>query len=237
MLVLVSSSPAAKTDLDRLNDLVSALGAAADDAARAQLVTTFLHDVAYGDGGFPIRANGKLAVVWWDPQKTPGSLALAGDHDAWNVSAEPLSQPVARFPFYYRVEDDPMPASRSLYKFVRGGSEFLPDPWARRYGFDPNGEYSLLEAGTAQGHLERWPSFDQSIGSLEPRTLITWVPPNYDSTKAPYLPLLVMQDGQNLFGPGGAYGSWHADDAAEQGVESGDVRARQRRFGSYAHRA
>lgn len=211
-------------DLDRLAGLLDALAKTSDAGARAALVEAFLRAVAYGDAGFPIRARGKLAVVWWDPKAAPGPIALAGDHDGWSTSAEPLTQPIAGFPLWVRVEDDPKPAARALYKFVRGGVEWLADPWARRYGFDANGEYSLLEPGVALGHLERWPAFDQARGALEARTLAVWVPPGYDATRAPYLPLLVMQDGQNVFGPGGAYGSWHADDAAEQGVLSGDVR-------------
>ena len=126
--------------------------------------TTFLHDVAYGESGFPIRAAGKLAVVYWDPDAHAGALALSGDFNGWSTGASPLDQPVMGFPLYVRIEDDPKPAGRSLYKLVRGGAEWLADPMARRYGYDPNGEYSLLEAGVAAGHLERWPDFREGAG-------------------------------------------------------------------------
>lgn len=230
-----------KTDLDRLNELLAALRAEPSDPARRALVETFLHDVAYGEAGFPIRAAGKLAVVYWDPAATPGPLALAGDFNGWSISASPFDQPIMGFPFHVRIETDPSPSARSLYKLVRGGTEWLADPMARRFGYDGNGEFSLLEAGTATGHLERWPEFAENAGGLAARTLAVWVPPG-GATSAP-LPLLVMQDGQNLFGPGGAFGSWHADDAADQAVTSGDVRpfllvgvpSSAARFDEYTH--
>jgi len=211
-----------KTDLDRLNELLAALKGEPSDPARRALVATFLHDVAYGAAGFPIRAGGKLAVVYWDPAATAGALALAGDFNGWSTSTSPFDEPIMGFPLHVRIEDDPKPAARSLYKLVRGGADWLADPTARRYGFDPNGEYSLLEPGAAAGHLERWPEFHESAGKLAARPLAVWVPPHAEA--AGLLPLLVMQDGQNLFGPGGAFGSWQADDAAELAVASGDVR-------------
>ncbi len=218
-----SDAQAPIADYDRLVKLLAALPAAADDAARTDLVEAFLHDVAYGDRGFPIRSQGKLAVVVWDPAKTPGTLALVGDFNAWQPNASPLTAPVPGFPFFVRVERDPTTTGRSLYKILRGGSSYLPDPLARRFTYDTNGEASLLEAGTLQGHLERWPAFGEGRGSLEARTLLAWIPPHYDDSTTTY-PLLVMHDGQNLFGTGGTYGSWHADDAAEQAVASGEVR-------------
>jgi hypothetical protein len=237
----IDAAPEA-TDYDRLVKLQSALSLTPDDAGREALVESFVREVAYGPHGFPIRASGKLAVVVWDPKRTAGSLSLVGDFNAWSVSASPLLPPVAGFPFYVRVEADPAPSARSIYKLLRAGTEYFADPLARRFAHDANGEHSLLEAGTARGHLERWPTFGEGRGSLAPRTLLAWLPPHYDESTASY-PLLVMHDGQNLFGTGGANGSWHADDAAEQGVASGAVRpfvlvgipSTAARFDEYTH--
>lgn len=234
---------AVRTDLDRLDELVAALGKAPDDPARVALVETFIREVSYGEGGFPIRARGKIAFVWWDPERRSEPVAAAGDFNGWSTSASPLAQPVAGFPLHVRIEDDPAPGGRSLYKIVRGGSTWIADPLARRYGHDDSGEYSLVEAGRERGHLERWPSFGEARGTLEARTLAVWVPPTYDPKASAKYPLLVMHDAQNVFGPGGVYGSWRADESAEAAVSAGEVRPfvivaipnTKQRFDEYTH--
>lgn len=234
---------ASRSDLDKLEDLLRALPQESDDAARARLVEAFLHDVAYGERGFPIRARGKLAVVWWDPERRPDSLALAGDLNGWSTTAAPFAQPVSGVPLHVRLQDDPTPSARSLYKIVRGGTTFLADPLARRYGYDENGEHSMLEAGSDRGHLERWPAFGDSRGSLEARTLAVWVPPSYDPKASPGYPVLLMQDAQNIFGPSGPSGSFRADSSAETAVLANAVRPfvivgipnTKQRFDEYTH--
>lgn len=230
-------------DLDRLEALLAALGKASDDAAKVALVEAFVHAVSYGEGGFPIRARGKIAFVWWDRDRRVDPVAAAGDFNGWSTTASPLTAPAPGFPFFVRIEDDPAPSGRSLYKLVRGASTWLPDPLARRYGYDENGEYSLVEAGRDRGHLERWPAFGEARGTLEARTLAVWVPPTYDPKTAPGYPLLVMHDAQNVLGPGGPYGSWHADATAEAAVLAGEVRPfvivaipnTTQRFAEYTH--
>jgi predicted alpha/beta superfamily hydrolase len=231
------------SDLDRLDALVAALGTAATEDARDALAAAFAKDVAYGVGGFPIRETGTVTFVFWDRKRTGGPWSVAGDFDAWSTTATPMMRPVATAPLWIAKIADPMPKGRSLYKLVRAGTEFVADPWARRHGYDGFGEFSLLEAGTSPGHLERWPAFSEKRGTLEARTLTVWVPPGYDPKSAAGYPTLVMHDGQNLFGPGGGNGSWHVDDAAEQGVSSGALRPflvvaipnSARRFDEYTH--
>lgn len=199
------------SDLARLETLVAALPAAADDAERRALVDAFFIDVAY-TGGFPIREGGRMAVALYDERQGP--FAVAGDFDGWDAAADPLTQPVAGFGFYYRILPVAEPLPRTLYKFTRAGTDWFADPWARRYGSDAFGQYSLAEAGTAQSHLERWPRFAQGVGALEPRNLAVYVPAGAPLAA---LPVLYMQDGQNLFLPDESFGgaTWRAQEAAD----------------------
>jgi predicted alpha/beta superfamily hydrolase len=231
------------SDAEKLDALVAALRGAVTEDARDALFAAFAEDVAYGAGGFPIREEGTVTFVLWDQERSGGPWSVAGDFDAWSTTAVPMTRPVPTAPLWIAKVPDPMPAGRSLYKYVRAGKDFVADPWARRYGFDGFGEFSLLEAGPSPGHLERWPAFGEKRGSLRARTISVWVPPGYDAKSPAGYPVLVMHDGQNLFGPGAGHGSWHVDDAAEQGVSSGTLRPflvvavanSPRRFDEYTH--
>ncbi len=206
-------------DLARLRALVAALPAAPDVAARRTLVSDFLHTVEYGTHGFPIRVGTQLAFAFYDADNLPGALTVAGDYDAW--TQEPMLQPVAGFPFYYRIDTITPPTARSLYKFVRTATTFFADPLSRQYGYDTNGEFSLVEAGTSLSHLERWPGFSDHAAPLSPRDVLVYVPAN--ASPATPLPVLYMHDGQNLFDPGAIWGGWHVADAADTAIASGAV--------------
>jgi hypothetical protein len=206
------------SDRARLDALVAQLRSTTDDPARRTLVTAFVRDVAYGASGFPIRDGNEVAFVFWDPDNMPGSVAVSGDYDAW--ASEPMMQPVSGFPFYLRIDTIARPATRSLYKFIRGGTIYFADPSARRFGYDSNGEYSLLEPGTDGSHLERWPDFADHAGTLRARDLLVYVPRDAFTTPRP---VLYMHDGQNLFDPGAIWGGWHVGDAADAAIASGEV--------------
>lgn len=231
------------TERDRLEALVDALGRTANAAEQASLVTAFARSVAYGGRGFPIRGRGEVAFVYWDADHRGGPVAVAGDFNAWSTTATPMVRPVAAAPLYVAIVPDPSPSRRSLYKLVRDGSQFFADPWARSFGYDDHGEYALLEPGAEDGHLERWRDFDEGRGSLEPRTLIVWLPPGYDPGATPGYPVVVAQDGQNLFDPSAPHGGLRAHVAANDGVKSGALRpfvlaavpSSTRRFDEYTH--
>jgi enterochelin esterase-like enzyme len=209
--------------LASLDALVASLKTASSDDARSKLVRSFMRDVEYSKGGFPIRENGKVAFAFFDPDRHPGTMSVAGDFNGFNATAAPLQTPVAGFPFFVRVEPLKAATARTRYKFVRSGREFFADPLARRFVYDDQGEISLVEAGDAASHLERWPAFDDHHGSLAARSLFVYVPPHYDAGKTP-LPLLVMHDGQNLFDPSAGSGGWRVAEAADRGIASGKVR-------------
>src|SRR5438270_3450858 len=61
---------------------------------------------------------------------------------------------------------------------------------------------------------------------LEPtRTLIVYVPPEYEADTHFRYPVLYMHDGQNLFDPDTAFGGseWRLDDTAEEMIERGAI--------------
>ena len=208
----------AKSDLELLNELVAALPTATNDTARRKLVSAFTTAVTYGERGFPIREGGMLAFALYDTDG--GSFTVAGDFNGWDAAAWPLSQPVAGFPFYYRIQPVSEPLPRTLYKFVHNGADWFADPIARRRGWDGYGPYSLAEAGDAQSHIERWPDFAQGVGALQPRNVDIYVPAAYQKGTAT-LPVLYMHDGQNLFDPEGLWGSWQVGTTADEKIGSG----------------
>lgn len=63
-------------------------------------------------------------------------------------------------------------------------------------------------------------SGDELIPSREVRV---WLPPSYDEGTARY-PVVYFHDGQNVFRPGGSFGCWLAEDAAEAEIGAGRMR-------------
>lgn len=63
-------------------------------------------------------------------------------------------------------------------------------------------------------------SGDEAIPSREVRV---WLPPGYDERTTRY-PVVYFHDGQNVFRPGGSFGCWFAEDAAEVEIAAGRMR-------------
>jgi len=63
-------------------------------------------------------------------------------------------------------------------------------------------------------------SEDALIPSREVRV---WLPAGYDEGKRRY-PVVYFHDGQNVFRPGGSFGCWFAEDAAESEIAAGRMR-------------
>jgi predicted alpha/beta superfamily hydrolase len=197
------------SDCERLEQLVAALTGEPSAELRAELIAAFVREVGYGDHGFPIAEANKLAVVHVGE---PGlSLSLAGDFNGWDPTVHPLAEPAPGF-FFVIVELD-APAT-GLYKLVRDGVEYFADPLARRFGWDPFGEYSQIDALADRGHHERWLDFSEGAGELAPRTLTVYLPPSPDLE----LPVLYMHDGQNLFSPYALWGGWQVSATVEQAI-------------------
>ncbi|HEU4532565.1 MAG TPA: alpha/beta hydrolase-fold protein [Polyangiaceae bacterium] len=171
-------------------------------AERNARVEGFLRDVAY-QGGWPMCDAGRFVFAHFDPQNAASVPSVAGDFNAWQPDAAPMTRALEGYGLFYAVLPIDLPAAdKRLYKLVRDGA-YQADPQARRFGFDENGQHSLLAENPARGRFERWPAF-QGVAPIAPRPLYVYVPP---AAPGP-LPVLYMHDGQNLFQGGGPFGSW-----------------------------
>lgn len=73
------------------------------------------------------------------------------------------------------------------------------------------------------GKLEIPKYLDSPIKEFPGRMIRVWLPPKYDNGKERY-PVVYCHDGQNVFDPGGPYGSWSADKVAQEEMKAGRVR-------------
>lgn len=210
--------PAADGDCERLEQLLVELDTQTDPDAQQALIDDFIRTQTYAEQGFPIAEANKLAIVHRGAPDQ--SLSVAGDFNDWLVGEHPLVEVVPGF--YVAIAMLPGPAS-GLYKLVRGADEFFADPLARRFGWDAFGEYSQVDALADRSHHERWPSFDEGVGRLQPRTLTVYVPLGAEQDAE--LPVLVMHDGQNLFDPNALFGGWGVSATLDQAIAETSVEA------------
>lgn len=203
-------------DCEVLEQLVEALESTLDADIHQQLADTFVREVSYSPGGFPIVADSRLCVFHQGVAGEP--LSVAGEFDDWQADAHPLLE--AAPGFYYAVID--LPATPTgLYKLIYDQTDFFADPLARRFGWDQFGEYSQIDPIAGLSHHERWPEFDQAVGALEPRDLTVWIPA--DGFDGPTLPVLYMHDGQNLFAPDALFGGWQVNTTLDDAIGQGQL--------------
>ncbi|MFM8653920.1 MAG: alpha/beta hydrolase-fold protein, partial [Verrucomicrobiota bacterium] len=74
-----------------------------------------------------------------------------------------------------------------------------------------------------EGKLEAPKYLDSPLKEFPGRMVRVWLPPGYDRGKEGY-PVVYFHDGQNVFDPGGPFGSWSADKIAEEEMRTGRVR-------------
>ncbi|MCX4240880.1 alpha/beta hydrolase-fold protein [Paraliomyxa miuraensis] len=209
--------PPEEDDCDRLDALVAALPDA-DPGDRPVLVDEFVRAVSYGDHGFPILCDDRLAVAHLGE---PGeSLSLVGDFNGWTPDEHVLTEPVAGLGFYVGLVE-PAGSPEGLYKLVRDGVDYFADPLARRFGWDGFGEYSQIDPMPDRGHHERWPDFSEGIGPLQPRTVTVYLP--VEAQTQTDLPVLYMHDGQNLFSPEAFFGGWRVSETLEVAIGDGTL--------------
>jgi predicted alpha/beta superfamily hydrolase len=74
-----------------------------------------------------------------------------------------------------------------------------------------------------RGKLQTPKFLDSPLKEFPGRMIRVWLPPGYETGKRKY-PVVYVHDGQNVFDPGGPFGSWSADQVAEEEMRSGRVR-------------
>ncbi|WP_052374182.1 alpha/beta hydrolase [Chondromyces apiculatus] len=167
------------------------------------------------EAGFPVQVPEGYLVINTDPSLTHA----AGDHDNW-MGNLPLT---ADQGFSWAIIEGSTPGDR--YKFTNLDDRWFADPWARSYTVDNNGEISLI-VPTAP-HLDRYRSVGDA--AMPGRELRVWVP------EAPVTHVLYAHDGQNLFFEGGAFGSWHLEEAAPSGMLIVGIDNTDNRLAEYTH--
>lgn len=141
------------------------------------------------------------------PLQVPGGFLVAVPEDGkiWSVAHDANGWQPQALQRQGSVQWGFLPDRPGMkYKLVDAGGNHLADPWARSYGYDEHGEYSLTKGVGA--HLERW----HGIGSahISARTLRIWVPAAMPTHH------LYAQDGQNLFAPDAPWGGWRLHEQA-----------------------
>jgi predicted alpha/beta superfamily hydrolase len=74
-----------------------------------------------------------------------------------------------------------------------------------------------------KGKLETPKYLDSPLKEFPGRMVRVWLPPGYETGQGRY-PVVYCHDGQNMFDPGGPFGSWSADKIAEEEMKAGRVR-------------
>jgi len=85
------------------------------------------------------------------------------------------------------------------------------------------GRRAQFQETNGQGKLEAPKVLDSPLKEFPGRMVRVWLPPGYDRGKERY-PVVYFHDGQNVFDPGGPFGSWSADKVAEEEMRAGRVR-------------
>ena len=108
------------------------------------------------------------------------------------------------------------PVRTPLHTLLRRGGHifnYVSDPAAATAGFR-----ELFAVPTSQIVATR------TIDSVTGRGIEVWLPRGYNEHTARRYPVLYMHDGQNVFEPGGAFGTWAAEVVAAELIKSGNVR-------------
>lgn len=146
--------------------------------------------------GLPAPDDGAFLFVRLDDGRCP--CALVGAPFGWEEGIALRDGPG----FHWARVPVAAPVG-ATYKFRTADGTFEPDPRARRYAYDEFGEISLIDA--AGRHRERFVEVEGE--GLQPRTVRVLVPAELPDRH------LYVHDGQNLWEPGGPFGSWRLDEA------------------------
>lgn len=202
-------------DCDPLQELAGTLSNVAPEQYD-QEIDSALRTMLYGEHGLPGVENTLMCVAY---RGAPGqTISVAGDFNDWAPEDYPLDELV---PGYYQGLIALPEPPQGLYKLVIGGTEFIGDPLARRFGWDEFGEYSQVDAMADRGHHERWPQFPGDDGVIAARTLTAFIPQGAEAARD--LPVLYMHDGQNLFSPDAPFGYWRASETLQAQIDLGAV--------------
>ncbi|HMP88940.1 MAG TPA: alpha/beta hydrolase-fold protein [Kiritimatiellia bacterium] len=194
-------------------------------------------------------ANRQRSVPAADDPPAPGKTVYY--YSAW-TSATLLVISETNFPAYPMTRIGPgRSEGEYLYRAQNVGEagewlEFVPNGWFNNTNYWDNPPYvdfnnnyfTPLDAFILQdGNIYNyWPSnvvsaprvisnfVNSSQGEITGRLIRIYLPRGYDSHPERRYPVLYMQDGTNVFSPGGSFGSWDADLIATREISQGRMR-------------
>ncbi len=205
-----------------LQSLAAQLASAPDNDTRLAIVEQFFDDVNYNRTGMPLKSGDTYTFLYLQEWGVNEPLRVSGGFNSWSTTGEIMSRVIPNFWLWYAEVNIPEGSTRIPYKFVgveNSVNKWFADIHAKAYGYDDNGEYSLVRPGQGSS-LERVLDFNSSQLN-NTRTLRIYLPPNYSNTTK--YPVLYMHDGQNLYDPSGAYGSWRVNDVADSLLSSSAI--------------
>lgn len=159
-----------------------------------------------------------FATCWPD---APGAVSVVGDFDAWDPSAHPSTATPDGLCFFAVVEHAAPLVGK--YKWHAAPDTWRAPPESTAYGFDTFGGYGWVAAPAAEPWLERLPMWP-GPGGDPPRTIRASFPAGFQAggAAAETMRVLVLHDGQNVFGPEAPFGGWRVETTLAGGAW-GDV--------------
>ncbi|NBR46065.1 MAG: hypothetical protein EBT68_02970 [Verrucomicrobia bacterium] len=151
---------------------------------------------------------------------------MIGDQTVPNMSTEDLarvmqvSQAYAKQPISGLVQEDAGPESSGLgvlYQFSGGAHGFMID------GLIP------VLTGQCQTQVVTWlglyfQGLQSTVTNIPSRPVTIYLPRGYTQNTWKKYPVLYFHDGQNVFFPGGSFGTWDADRIANHEISQGRMR-------------
>ncbi|CAN5424890.1 hypothetical protein BH09SUM1_BH09SUM1_03920 [soil metagenome] len=86
-----------------------------------------------------------------------------------------------------------------------------------------NGQAFAYLPAAAAPSAKRIETFQFTPANFKPRTIRVMLPRGYDENAAEHYPVLYAQDGQNVFSPGGSFGSWDLDIIITNLIAHGEI--------------
>lgn len=122
--------------------------------------------------------------------------------------------------------------TEGTYRFLKRktGAEEFEDPANAIFLGKPQvlpeverGKMAPVARVEGKGELEHPKYLDSPMQGFSGRMIRVWLPPGYETGQGRY-PVVYCHDGQNMFDPGGPFGSWSADQVAAKEMKAGRVR-------------
>ena len=187
---------------------------------------------------FDLDLRAEIAAGRFDPARDRIGLRGGAAPLSWDrpLLASPAGS-AGRYTLRLTLPDDAAGGQPLAYKFriERGAGQDMSDGW------EPGRNHAVLLSGgevrvtrafgppASDAPIVRTGRIEQlgtvSSKHVRPREVQVWLPPGYEAQPQARYPVLYLHDGQNVFDAQAAGAEWQVDEAAQQGVLAGRLRA------------